>query len=279
MKKAERGPEYIKGKLDKPMLNYSEYYMSAGERIVYTIILFAAGAIVGLAFYGGLFKDGGVATTATRISDVVVMCVTGLISIKVFFKSVNTFLKEKRAKALSEQFRSMLDSINTSLSSGSTMNDAFINAPKALLNQYGSDSYIIIELNEIATGIHNGLTLEEMLSDFAERSGDEDIQNFSNVVANCYRMGGDFKSVVRTTKDVISDKMAVSAEIATKVASNRMQHNVMCIIPIILIIMLKKMNAMFAENLSTPIGIIAVTVVLGVVILSYFWGRKIVNIK
>ncbi len=279
MKKSERGPQYLAGKLDEPMLNYAEYYMSAGEKVLYSLLLFVAGALVGWAFYGGLFKVNGEATTATKISNLIVMAISGIIALKVFFKSVNTYLKEKRAAALSDQFRSLLDSINTSLSSGSTMNDAFINAPKALLNQYGEGAYIIKELDEIIVGIHNGLTLEAMLSDFAARSDNEDIQNFSNVVENCYRMGGDFKSVVRTTKDVISDKMAVSAEIATKVSSNKLQHNAMCIIPVVLVLMLKNMSSMFAENLATPIGVVATTITVGIVIGSYFWGKKIINIK
>ena len=279
MKKSQREPEFLTGKLDTPMLNYSVYYFSATERILYSLLLFIGGAAVGLAFYGGLFKEGGNPTSATRISNIVVMILAGAVSVKVFYKSVNQHLKEKRAGALSDQFRSLLDSINTSLSSGSTMNDAFINAPKSLLNQYGEQAYIIKELNEIIAGLHNGLTLEEMISDFAARSDNEDIQNFANVVENCYRMGGDFKSVVRTTKDIITDKMTVSAEIATKVSSNKLQHTAMCVIPIILVTMLKTMSSMFAENLATPIGVIATTIVVGIITASYFWGKKIINIK
>lgn len=279
MKKSQREPEFLTGKLDTPMLNYSVYYFSATERILYSLLLFIGGAAVGLAFYGGLFKEGGNPTSATRISNIVVMILAGVVSVKVFYKSVNQHLKEKRARALSDQFRSLLDSINTSLSSGSTMNDAFINAPKSLLNQYGEQAYIIKELNEIIAGLHNGLTLEEMISDFAARSDNEDVQNFANVVENCYRMGGDFKSVVRTTKDIITDKMTVSAEIATKVSSNKLQHTAMCVIPIILVTMLKTMSSMFAENLATPIGVIATTIVVGIITASYFWGKKIINIK
>lgn len=279
MKKSQREPEFLTGRLDTPMLNYSVYYFSATERILYSLLLFIGGAAVGLAFYGGLFKEGGNPTSATRISNIVVMILAGVVSVKVFYKSVNQHLKEKRARALSDQFRSLLDSINTSLSSGSTMNDAFINAPKSLLNQYGEQAYIIKELNEIIAGLHNGLTLEEMISDFAARSDNEDIKNFANVVENCYRMGGDFKSVVRTTKDIITDKMTVSAEIATKVSSNKLQHTAMCVIPIILVTMLKTMSSMFAENLATPIGVIATTIVVGIITASYFWGKKIINIK
>lgn len=279
MKKKERGPKYLPNPLNNQMLNYAEYYMSTGEKCLYSLILFAAGAVVGWAFYGGLFKVDGIATIATYISNVVVMCAVGGIAIKIFLSEVQAFLKKRRASALSVQFRDLLESLNTSLSSGSTVADAFTDAPGALLNQYGSDSYIITELNAIISGVANGQTLEVMLNDFGMRSDNEDIQNFANVMANCYRLGGDFKNVVRRTKDIIGDKMAVSSEIATKVASNKFQHSAMCVIPVILVIMLKHMSSMFSENLATPIGVIVTTISVAILTASFFWGRRIVEIN
>lgn len=279
MKKKEREPKYLPNPLNNQMLNYAEYYMSTGEKCLYSLILFAAGAVVGWAFYGGLFKVDGIATIATYISNVVVMCAVGGIAIKIFLSEVQAFLKKRRASALSVQFRDLLESLNTSLSSGSTVADAFTDAPGALLNQYGSDSYIITELNAIISGVANGQTLEVMLNDFGMRSDNEDIQNFANVMANCYRLGGDFKNVVRRTKDIIGDKMAVSSEIATKVASNKFQHSAMCVIPVILVIMLKHMSSMFSENLATPIGVIVTTISVAILTASFFWGRRIVEIN
>lgn len=278
-KKAKRGPKYIPSPLNNPMLNYCEYYMSAGERILFTLLVFAGGAAVGWAFYGGLFKSDGVATLATVFSNIIVMCLAGLIALKVFMPAVRASLKKRRANNLSIQFRDMLESISSSLSSGSTVVDAFQNVAGDLRNQYGDDAYIIVELNEITSGMANGQNLETMLKSFGERSDNEDILNFANVINNCYRMGGDFKSVVRRTKDIIGDKMAVSAEIATKLASNKLQHNAMCVIPIFLVILLKRMSSMFAENLATPIGVIVTTFSVAILIASYFWGKKIINIK
>jgi len=78
--------------LNNPMINYSEYYMSVGEKILYSLLLIAAGALVGYIFYGGLFMRDGEATTATFISNIVVCLGMGLLAIKIFLPAVNNAL-------------------------------------------------------------------------------------------------------------------------------------------------------------------------------------------
>lgn len=278
-RKKERGPKTILSPLNNPMINYAEYYMSAGERLASFLGLFAAGGAVGLVFYGGLFQHGGVATLATHISNLVVFVVVGLIAARTFFPAVRNMLKTRRAKALRLQFRDMMETLATSLASGNTVMDAFLNARGDLLNQYTEGDLIIQELAEIEMGLHNGQTLETMLSAFGERSDNEDIQNFSNVISNCFRIGGDFKTAVRKTRDIITEKMAIEDEIQTKVSSNRLQHNAMCLMPIVLVWLMKAMSTTFADNLVSPIGVVVTTVAVAIYVASYFWGRKIINIE
>lgn len=278
-KKALKEPEFIPSPINNQMINYKVYYMSLSEKLMYILLIFAAGGFAGWIFYGGLFKSDGEATAATRISDVVVVCLVGGIAVKYFMPMVRTMLKDRRDKALRLQFRDMLENLTSSLSAGNTVTDSFINARDDLSNQYNPSDCIIIELTEIVSGINNGYTLEEMLSAFGTRADSEDIQNFSNVIGNCYRMGGDFKTVVRKTRDIISDKMAIEDEIATKIASNKLQHNVMCVMPIALVAMLKLTNGSFASNLSSLVGVIATTIAVGIFVVSYMWGKKIIDIR
>lgn len=279
-KKEDREPEFYLSPLNNQMLNYKEYYMSTSEKILFFCLIFAIGGFVGQIFYGGLFKSEGEATLATYISNCIVFCLVGGIAAKVFLPMINSNLKEKRDKKLKKQFMDMLEGIAASLSAGNTVNDSFFYVKNDLLNQYSEGELIITELTEINNGIgNNGKTLEEMLESFGERSGIEDIVNFSNVMSNCYRLGGDFKSVVRRTRDIIGDKMAINDEIDTKLASNKLQHNAMCIMPIALVAMLKITNKSFATNLTTPVGVIVTTIAIGIFIASYFWGQKIIKIR
>lgn len=272
-------PQYITSVLNNQMLNYKIYYMSFREKSLYFLLTFVAGGAVGLIFYGGLFKSDGEATTATVISNIVVFCLIGLIAEKFFVPAIRTSLKNKRDKTLRKQFMNLLENLSVSLAAGNTLNDSFINAKADMKNQYSEKDMIIQELSEIISGIDNGYTLEEMITAFGQRAGNEDIENFANVVSNCYRMGGNFKDVIRKTRDIISDKIAIEEEIETKLASNKLQHNAMCFMPIALVGMLKLSSASFAANLSSFLGVVITTIAIAIFVASYFWGQKIIDIE
>lgn len=277
--KKARGLQYLPSPLNNPMLNYSVYYMSAKEKLAYLLLLFLVGGAVGYVFYGGLFRDGGEATVKTHVSNLIVFGIGGLVAVKFLFSAVNDRLKRRRDKNLQKQFMDMLESLSASLSSGNTMASSFDNALKDLRNQYAEGEPIIAELSELLTGVENGNTLETMLADFGKRSNNEDIQNFSNVISNCYRLGGNFNDVVRRTRDIISDKRAVADEIDTKLTSNKLQLNAMCLMPIVLVAMLKLTSQSFADNLASATGVVVTTVAIGIFIGAYLWGRKIIDVR
>ena len=278
-KKQQIEPQFIPSALNNQMLNYKVYYMSFTEKLIYFLLTFIIGGVVGLIFYGGLFKSDGEPTTATMVSNIVVFCLVGLIADRFFVPAIRRNLKNKRDKALRKQFMNLLENLSVSLAAGNTLNDSFINAKSDMLNQYSEKDMIIQELSEIISGMDNGHTLEEMMTAFGQRVGNEDIENFANVISNCYRMGGNFKDVIRKTRNIISDKIAIEEEIETKLASNKLQHNAMCLMPIILVGMLKLSSASFAANLSSFLGVVVTTIAIAIFVSSYFWGRKIINIE
>lgn len=278
-KKQQIEPQFIPSALNNQMLNYKVYYMSFTEKLIYFLLTFIIGGVVGLVFYGGLFKSDGEPTTATMVSNIIVFCLVGLIAARFFVPAIRRNLKNKRDKALRKQFMNLLENLSVSLAAGNTLNDSFINAKSDMLNQYSEKDMIIQELSEIISGMDNGHTLEEMMTAFGQRAGNEDIENFANVISNCYRVGGNFKDVIRKTRNIISDKIAIEEEIETKLASNKLQHNAMCLMPIILVGMLKLSSASFAANLSSFLGVVVTTIAIAIFVSSYFWGRKIINIE
>ena len=277
-KQKVREKKYLPSPINNKMLNYAVYVMSPAEKLLYAFLIFVVGGLAGLIFYGGLFKEDGAATTATYISSAVIFALVGGIAIKVFLPMMKDMLKQKRNKVLQQQFMNLLETLSTSLAAGNSLRDAFFNAKDDLLGQYDEKAMIIVEVSEIVAGVKNGNTIEEMLTDFGARSGNEDIVNFANVISNCYRLGGNFSSVVRRTREIIGDKVAVADEIETKIASNKMQLNVMCTMPVVLVGMLKISSAQFAESLASVLGILVTTVAIGIFVGAYFWGRKIIDI-
>lgn len=272
-------PEYINSPQNNPMINYRVYKMSFTEKLIVSVLAFVVGGIVGLIFYGNLFMVDGMATIGTHISNTVVFIAVGLLTGKLAMPIYIKSCKEKRDNALKQQFRAMLDALSSSFTTGSNMQNAFLSALTDLKMQYSEKDYIIKEMEEIVSATRQNIGIEVMLKDFAERSGNEDIMSFADVFEIGYRKGGNMNFIVQRTHTVISDKMAVADEITTKLTSNKMQHNVMSLMPIALVAMLRFTNDSFAENFATPIGVFANTVAIGIFIGAYFYGNKIVEMK
>lgn len=274
------GPKYIKSKLNTPMLNYREYYFSASEKMMNFVMGFFGGGIVGLVFYGGLFRDAdGFRTMATYISDLVIFLIVGMIGVFVVTPIRRQHLSKKREILLTKQFRSMLVSLSTSLSGGMNMQEAIEAAHKDLIQQYTKDSLIVYEVEEMLAGTNNNVPLEDTLRSFGERSGIDDITNFGVVFAMTFRTGASLKEVVRRTDDIIGQKIEIKEQIQTAITSNRTQFLAMMIVPVVIVMMLRLMSSSFAESFATVGGVIANTVAIVIFVISYFMGMKILDVR
>ena len=272
-------PEYINSPLNNPMANYAVYIPGKFESLLVKLISFFAGGFVGIIFYGGLFKSDGLATTATYISNVFFFALTGIVGAKFLYPMYINRCLGKRKNKLKKQFRDMLESLASSFSSGSNVQSAFENALEDLKMQYDSGEMIVREMEEIVAGSKQNIEIPVMIRSFGERSGNEDIVSFADVFEVCYRKGGNMNSVIHRTNSVISDKMAIADEIETKLTSNKMQHNIMSVMPIVVVAMLKFTNDAFAENFATPTGVAVNTAAIVIFLLAYKYGLKIVDIK
>ncbi len=277
--KKETEPEFINSPLNHPMPNYNVYRIKKTESILVHVISFILGGLAGLVFYCDLFMKDGERTLATHISNTVVFIVIGLLAEKFLVPMYINSQLTKQKNQLKTQFCNMLESLTSSFSTGSNVVNAFEAATKDLKMQYDDKSFIVQEMEEILSGISQNINIEVMLKNFGERSGNEDISSFADVFEICYRKGGDMQSAIARTHSVITEKIAISDEIETKLTSNKMQHNVMSIMPIVLVAMLRMTNDAFASSFTSLSGVIVNTVAIGIFIGAYKYGLKIVNIK
>lgn len=281
MAKKKRAAErqYLPSPLNNPMPNYGVYVMSKPEKLAVSAVAFIVGGLVGLIFYANLFMSNGFPTLATHISNVVVFVVMGILANKFVMPMYKKSCLEKRRNMLKRQFRDMLESLAASFSTGSNVQHAFESAYEDLKMQYSSKDFIVREIEEIINGMRQNINAEVMLEDFGKRSNNEDVISFADVFSVCYRKGGNMNSVIHRTHSVISDKMAVADEIETKLTSNKMQHNVMSVMPIAVVAMLRLTNESFAANFATLTGVLVNTLAIGIFVGAYIYGNKIVDIK
>lgn len=278
--KPEKQPQYYRSTTNMQTLNYKVYYMSLLEKVLYFFIGFLVGAAVGYLFYGGIGKDAyGNATTLTYVLNVLIPGTIGLIAGIKFIPIRTKQIRNKRISKLNTQFRDMLEALNTSLGAGKAVMDAFTSIYEDLKVQYEEDAFILKELKIILSGIRNNVDIEDLLLDFGARSGIDDITSFANVFKICYRKGGNIKDTIRSTHEILSDKMEIREDIETVVTANKNEQNIMIVMPVALIGVIKMTSPDFGANFTSPTGIISTTIAIALFIVAHFVGKVVLDIK
>lgn len=259
---AKKEPYQIKQGLICEAVDYAVYFPNIKEKIMWFLIgMIASGAVLYI-FYEKIWVS------------VIAGAVCGVAYIPM---RTRQFIK-KRQTRLTLQFRGLLDALATSIGAGKNMFDAFAAAADDLKIQFSEDADIVQEVQIIRMGLDNNIQIENLLLNFAERSGVDDIYNFANVFATCYKKGGNIKDVIRNTADIIGDKIEIQMELETMVASQKNDQNIMLVMPVVFILLMKTMGGELID-LQSPVGILSVSVSIAIFVASYFVSKKILDIK
>lgn len=190
---------------------------------------------------------------------------------------------EKRKADLSVQFKDLLYSLSSSLTAGRSVESGLKEALNDLRIIYADENaYIIQEIGYIVRGIEMNETVEHMFEQFAERAHIEDIENFADIFKTCKRTGGDIVQVIRSTSQVIGEKIEIQQEISTIIVGKKFEFKVLMLTPVFLILLLTYSSPDYMEpvfNFKYVIGPFVMTVAIGLFGLAYFVGTKIMRIE
>lgn len=242
--------------------DYNIYILNLKERIIGFLIGMAAGFLAAQIMFS--------VTAASLVLGVVI----GIAAVPVYKK----YLYKKRIKTITMQFRDMLDSLSNSFSAGKNTEAAFTDAYNDMTMSYGEKSIIAQEIGIVVNGLNNNYTIEDLLQDMAVRCGIGDMNSFAQTFGVCNRLGGNLKKVVADSRDIINDKIEIQMEIETTIASNKNEINILCVMPFVIVAMMKTMgNDAITGN--SGINVLVKIIAIGIFILSYVIGQKITDIK
>lgn len=187
--------------------------------------------------------------------------------------------QKKRKKELLLQFKDLLESLTSSYATGKNTLDSFRDAFSDLEQIYGDQADITRELAIIVTGMENNIRIEDLLTNFAQRSGLEDVASFADVFRVSLRQGANIQNIIASTRDVINDKIEIEMEIQTIIAGNKNELNIMMIMPLVILISLGGMGSDMTAASNTPANVVIKLAALGMFYLAYHLGRKFTDIK
>jgi len=243
-------------------IDYRIYHMNLKETILGGIIGFSACYFVLFVFY----------------QSVVFGVIAGLAAMPIGVILLRKFLFKKRKRTLLIQFKDMLEALANSYATGKNTPDAFADSERDLAVQYGDNSYIVQEIHSVVAGIGNNYTVEDILQNFAYRSGLDDIQNFTGTFAACNRLGGNLKDIVFETRSIICEKIDIEMEISANIAEKKNELNLMAVMPVVIVFMLRFLgNEALVSN--SFVNLIVKTLAIICFAGAYLLGRKITDIK
>ena len=187
---------------------------------------------------------------------------------------------KKQREQLNRQFVDVARCISNSLNSGYSIENAFVEAQRECEQLYGANACMSKELREMNQLQGVNVPIEQLLEQFAQRTGQEDIMNFSEVFQFAKRGGGNLVYILNDTILQMRLKQEVEADIAVIVASKKLEQTIMCVMPLAIVAYLRVTSADYLEVLYGTIpGVLFMTACLLVYAFGIWLGQKILQIQ
>jgi len=188
-------------------------------------------------------------------------------------------LKQKRSDRLALEFRDMLESLIGLLRVGYSMENALQECLQEMLLMHGEQSPICQELKLMTSSLQVGFTIEQAFQEFALRSSVEDIETFAAVYSIAKKAGGDMVEILSRTSDNLAGRVQTRSEIAVLISSKKLEQNIMTLIPVGIILYMEVTSQGMLEPLyGNPLGVLIMTICLGIYLFSMWMGRRIIRI-
>nr|MBQ8253093.1 type II secretion system F family protein [Lachnospiraceae bacterium] len=244
-------------------MDYSTYRMSVKETIKYSLSFLLIFMLLAKVFYD--FYPAGL---------------VGVVFLPFLLRAKGKTLAAARRERLAQEFKQFILAFSASLKAGYSVENAFAEASGDLYLICGEGADMVVECRHICHQLQNNRVLEELMADFAERSGHGDIRDFAAIFSIAKRSGGNMNTIVQNTAAMIGEKIEVKREIALMLAARRAEQKVMNVVPIGIIGYMRWSSPGYFDGLyKTPFGILVMSICLFLYLCSYIFSRKIMNIE
>lgn len=189
-------------------------------------------------------------------------------------------LKDQRLKKLNLEFKEGILILSSFLSAGYSVENAFSSSVRELVVMYGPSGMMALEFSHMEGQIRMNRPVEQVLMEFGDRSGLDDVRNFAEVFAAAKRSGGELVSIINHTSGVIRDKVQIQEEIATMTASKQFEQKIMNLIPFFLVLYIDVSSPGFFDMMyQSSAGRWIMTGCLGLYAAAYVMAGRILRIE
>ena len=197
-----------------------------------------------------------------------------------YLKRVRKQRAETRQEQLKKEFLTGASLLGDYLKSGYSIENAIRGSVNELTEVWGADSDIVAEWNRMGKSMSLSMSAEEAFRDFGQRSGIEQIRDFSEIFSIVKRSGGRLDESVTAVTSLLSEQFAAEEQIRTMTAAKRYEQKIMNVMPIGILLYIKMSSPdLLSVMYQTMTGRAIMTACLGLYIAAYFWAERIITIK
>lgn len=190
------------------------------------------------------------------------------------------YWKQKRILELEIQFKEAIQILSASLSAGYSAENAVVSCLKELELMYGPGGLITVEIAYMVRQMEMNRPIETLMSEFAARSGLEEVENFARIFAIAKRSGGRLVPIISHTVQVMNDRFQVKEELRTLTASRKFEQKIMSLMPFLIILYIDGTSpGFFTVMYTTWMGRCIMSGCLGVYALSCYLAGGILDIS
>ncbi|MDR1272595.1 MAG: hypothetical protein LBK04_06400 [Clostridiales Family XIII bacterium] len=244
------------------MNDYSLYRLERKEKLRYYAVSMAGFALLGFLYY----------------NNVLIACCAALCPVFAE-KHYKGYLSEKRRKRLAFEFRDLLLSLSSSFATGRHMKEALSEAEIYLDGSLTAESPMLLEIKQMNRRLgQGGESDKEVLTDFAARSGCEDIVSFVDVYFTCLDTGGDLIKAVGRSAEALIEKISIEKELEALTAQKKYETVILGLMPVVILAFLKFSSPEYIAPLyASAAGMFVMTAALGLLAASFVWSGKILR--
>lgn len=206
--------------------------------------------------------------------------IPGMAIVFFYFKEKKRRMIRTRMHCLRINLKEFLNAVISALQTGRSIENAFSEAVKDTAAYLNEDTEFISEMKRINTRVGLGEPLERLLLDFSYRSHMEEMEYFAEVFAIGKHSGGNLVNIMKNTIRMIQERMEAEEELYTILAEKQMEFQIMCIMPMAIILYLRIGGGNFMHSLYGNLnGIFVMTICLLVYGGCYLYGKRLLEIN
>ena len=242
--------------------DYSVYHLSKAELRNYFMKSFLSLFICGYVFYGNIIA----AMIAGALS------VSGL-------KTYRKTLAARRRSELRVQFKDLLYSVSSSVSSGRHLNEALEDSEGAVALIHGRESILAVEIRNMCRVMRDTNCSEDVvLTDLSKRSGIREIADFTDVCLTCKYSGGDLTKMISKAVYLLTQNIELQKEKDVMLSQKKLESKILAVMPVAVTALINLASSDYLAMMYTTFtGRVIMTIALAGTAGSFLWSSRMIN--